>query len=114
MGNDKTPHPDRVRTIPTEERSIHTKGKLTDPLQQASLKLSHQLSDNFAQHSLLLFIVSWANPGGGHFIKFTMEMHLLCDYQMGDFVLQNVVLLSVSMKYGVTFFNGYLTEFVYH
>ena len=24
------------------------------------------------------------------------------------------VLLSVSMKYGVTFFNGYLAEFVYH
>jgi len=23
-------------------------------------------------------------------------------------------LLSVSMKYGVTFFNGYLAEFVYH
>jgi len=61
MGNEKTPHRDRVRTIPTEERSFHTQGNLRDPLQQASVKLSHQLSDNFAQHSLFLFIVSWAN-----------------------------------------------------
>jgi len=31
-----------------------------------------------------------------------------------DLIVSILCLLSVSMKYGVTFFNGYLAEFVYH
>jgi len=38
-----------------------------------------------------------------------------CDYDDESCTANvNILVLSVSMKYGVTFFNGYLAKFVYH